>query len=351
MDQNRPNPNQIGSGRGFELADYAHTASGATIGGLIGQILGVPLIFVAIAAVRNLLNRQQPKSGASVVRGALTFAALLAMRVVEGISQALFRIIGYIMHFAPLGAFGAIAFTVGQFGAGSLRSLGELLLEFFLVCALFTFVVLGAVCWWCGVSLFRLLGHIRDEIVIVAATTSTETVLPRLIEKMKKLGCEESVVGFVIPAGYSFNMDGSSIYLTMAALFIAQATNAHLSNWQELTVILICLITSKGAAGVVGSAFIALAATLASLGTIPVEGMVLILGVDRLMAEARSITNLIGNGVATILISKWEGEFNSLTAHEMLYAKDVPSAAEPVLVRHPDELTTRVAEQLEDLKK
>jgi aerobic C4-dicarboxylate transport protein len=159
------------------------------------------------------------------------------------------------------------------------------------------------------------------------------------------------MVRLVLPAGYSFNMDGSCIYLTMAAIFIAQATNTHLTLWQELAVILICLVTSKGAAGVVGSAFIVLAATLASLRTIPVEGMVLILGVDRLMSEARSITNLIGNGVATILISKWEGEFDERTARQMLHAKHPPGAAEPVLVHAPDQLAARAAEQLEDLQK
>ncbi len=232
------------------------------------------------------------------------------LAVVEGVSHALFKIIGFIMHFAPLGAFGAIAFTVGQFGADSLISLGELILEFSVVCVVFTVVVLGSVAWWCGVSLARLLYYIRDEIVVVAATTSTETVLPRLIQKMEKAGCEESVVGFVIPAGYSFNLDGTCLYLTTVAVFLAQATNTHLTFWHELGLIAVLLLTSKGAAGVAGAAFVVLATTLSTTGTIPVASIALILGIHRILAEGLTFVNLVGNALATVVIAKWEGKLD-----------------------------------------
>jgi len=225
--------------------------------------------------------------------------------VIESASHALFKIIAFIMWFAPIGAF-----TVGQFGAGSLVSLGELILEFFVVCALFTGLVLGGVAWWCGVSLWRLMFYIRDEIVVVAATTSTETVLPRLIEKMKKVGCEESVVGFVIPAGYSFNLDGTCLYLTTVAVFLAQATNTHLTFWHELGLITVLLLTSKGAAGVAGAAFVVLAATLSTTGTIPVASIALILGIHRILAEGLTFVNLVGNALATVVIAKWEGKLD-----------------------------------------
>lgn len=228
--------------------------------------------------------------------------------VIESASHALFRIIGYIMYFAPIGAFGAIAFTVGQFGSASLLSLGELIIEFFVVCALFTVVVLGGIASWCGISLWRLLTYLRDEIVVVAATTSTETVLPRLIQKMRKAGCEESVVGFVIPAGYSFNLDGTCLYLTTVAVFLAQATNTHLTLWQELALIGVLLLTSKGAAGIAGAAFVVLAATLNTTGTIPVASIALILGIHRILAEGLTFVNLIGNALATVVVAKWEGK-------------------------------------------
>lgn len=230
--------------------------------------------------------------------------------VIDSASQGFFRIIGYIMYFAPLGAFGAIAFTVGQFGTASLLSLGELIIQFFIVCAAFTAIVFGGIAWWCNVSLWRLMGYLKDEIVIVAATTSTETVLPRLVQKMRAVGCEESVVGFVIPAGYSFNLDGTCLYLTTVAVFLAQATNTPLTIWHELTLIGVLLLTSKGAAGVAGAAFVVLAATLNTTGVIPVASIALILGIHRILAEGLTFVNLIGNALATIVISKWEGKLD-----------------------------------------
>ncbi|MGV1947631.1 MULTISPECIES: C4-dicarboxylate transporter DctA [unclassified Agrobacterium] len=230
--------------------------------------------------------------------------------VIESASQGFFKIIGYIMYFAPLGAFGAIAFTIGQFGTSSLWSLGSLIIEFFVICTLFTAIVFGGIAHWCGVSLLRLFSYLWDEIIIVAATTSTETVLPRLIQKMGKVGCEESVVGFVVPAGYSFNLDGTCLYLTTVAVFLAQATNTPLTIWHELSLIGVLLLTSKGAAGVAGAAFVVLAATLSTTGAIPVASIALILGIHRILAEGLTFVNLIGNALASIVIAKWEGKLN-----------------------------------------
>lgn len=233
------------------------------------------------------------------------------------VSEAFFRVVEFIMWAAPIGAFGAMAFTVGRFGADSLLALAKLLLEFYLVSLGFVFVVFGAVAYACGVSLWRLLGYIRDEIVIVAATTSTETVLPRIMEKLRALGCEESVVGLVVPAGYSFNLDGTCLYLSTAVVFLAQATNTHLSLGEQLAVIAVLLLTSKGAAGVAGAAFVVLAATLGALGTVPLASIALILGIHRLMAEALTFVNVIGNTLATIVVSRWEGAVD----YSVLYAQ------------------------------
>jgi aerobic C4-dicarboxylate transport protein len=227
--------------------------------------------------------------------------------LVESLSPVFFRIVGFIMWAAPLGAFGSIAFTVGKFGAGSLLSLGELILEFYVVSLLFVFVVLGGVAWWAGVSLWRLLKFIREELIIVAATTSTETVLPRIMQKLRELGCDESVVGLVIPTGYSFNLDGTCLYLATVVVFLAQATSTPLDLTHQLTLLAVLLLASKGAAGVAGAAFVVLAATLGALGTVPVSSIALVLGIHRLMAEALTFVNLVGNCVATIVVSKWEG--------------------------------------------
>ncbi|HBK45123.1 MAG TPA: C4-dicarboxylate transporter DctA [Xanthomonadaceae bacterium] len=290
------------------IQGYVHTAHDQTIVAYMMNI--IPNTLVSAFTEAHVLQVLFVSVLFGVALAAIGERAAPVMRVIEGTSSALFKIIGYVMYFAPLGAFGAIAFTVGQFGTGSLMSLGELILEFFVVCGLFTALVFGLVCRWCGVSLWRLLGYIRDEIVVVAATTSTETVLPRLIEKMKKVGCEEGVVGFVIPAGYSFNLDGTCLYLTTVAVFLAQATNTHLTFWHELGLIAVLLLTSKGAAGVAGAAFVVLAATLSTTGTIPVASIALILGIHRILAEGLTFVNLVGNAVATIVIAKWEGKLD-----------------------------------------
>ena len=232
------------------------------------------------------------------------------VQLIEKVGHGLFIVVGFIMRLAPLGAFGAMAFTIGRYGVASLIPLAKLMGSFYLTCLLFILVVLGTIARLAGFSILKFIRYIREELLIVLGTSSSESVLPRMIEKMEKLGCSKSVVGLVIPTGYSFNLDGTSIYLTMAAIFVAQATNTNLTLIQELTLLGVLMLTSKGASGVTGSGFIVLAATLSSVPTIPVAGLALILGIDRFMSEARALTNLIGNGVATIVVSKWEKELD-----------------------------------------
>jgi aerobic C4-dicarboxylate transport protein len=245
--------------------------------------------------------------------------------LIESATQMLFKIVGFVMWTAPLGAFGAIAYTVAKFGAASLLSLGKLLGGFYVLCLIFIFGVLWPVAAWCGFSLIKLIRYIREELLIVFATTSSETVLPQLMKRLEDLGCEETIVGLVIPTGYSFNLDGTCLYLATAAVFLAQATNTHLSLWQQLGLLAVLLLSSKGAAGVAGAAFVVLAATLASTGTIPVASVALILGIHRLMSEGLTPTNVIGNAVATIVVAKWE---NALDESQLRRALDEgPSTA------------------------
>src|SRR5687767_5709597 len=226
---------------------------------------------------------------------------------IDRLSQVLFRIVGFIMRLAPIGAFGAMAFTIGKYGLGTLKSLGLLMACFYATCLVFIFVVLGLIARLHGFSILRFVRYLRDELLIVLGTSSSESVLPRMLAKMEAAGAAKPVVGLVIPTGYSFNLDGTSIYLTMAAVFIAQATNTPMTLLDQLTLLAVLLLTSKGAAGVTGSGFIVLAATLSALGTLPVTAVALILGIDRFMSEARALTNLVGNGVATLVVAKWCG--------------------------------------------
>ena len=242
----------------------------------------------------------------------------LMLSWVENFSEVLFVIVGYVMRLAPIGAFGAMAFTIGKYGFGSLLSLGKLMGSFYLTCLFFIFGALGLVARLHGFSIWKYLQYIREELFVVLGTSSSESVLPRMIAKLEKLGASKQVVGLVVPAGYSFNLDGTSIYLTMATLFIAQATNTPLTLFQQLTLLAVLLLTSKGAAGVTGSGFIVLAATLSTVGTLPVAGLALILGIDRFMSEARALTNVIGNGVATLVVSKWTGELDTATMQRQL---------------------------------
>ncbi|WP_052814543.1 dicarboxylate/amino acid:cation symporter [Aeromonas caviae] len=250
--------------------------------------------------------------------------------IIDGFSQVIFGIINMIMKLAPIGAFGAMAFTIGKYGIGSLVQLGQLIASFYLTCLLFIFLVLGSIAKANGFSIVRFIAYIREELLIVLGTSSSESVLPRMLVKMEALGCKKSVVGLVIPTGYSFNLDGTSIYLTMAAVFIAQATNTPLDLFHQLTLLVVLLISSKGAAGVTGSGFIVLAATISAVGHLPLAGLALILGIDRFMSEARALTNLIGNGVATLVVARYCDQLDEATMQDAL-AK--PVAVMPVDLR------------------
>jgi aerobic C4-dicarboxylate transport protein len=251
---------------------------------------------------------------------------------IEKSSHVLFTIVGYIMRVAPIGAFGAMAFTIGRYGIGTLFSLGRLMATFYLTCLVFIFVVLGIVARLSGFSILKFIRYIKEELLIVLGTSSSESVLPRMMAKLENLGVRKSTVGLVIPTGYSFNLDGTSIYLTMAAMFIAQATNTPMTLLQQLTLLAVLVLTSKGAAGVTGSGFIVLAATLSAVGHVPVAGVALILGIDRFMSEARALTNLIGNGVATIVVGRWCGEVDVDRMRRVLDRETDAEAEAPELV-------------------
>lgn len=273
-----------------------HVIPGTVVGAFAeGEILQVLFVAVLFAfGLHSLGDRGRP-----------------LLHLIDQASGVFFRIVAILMKAAPIGAFGAMAFTIGKYGVGTLLSLGELMAAFYATCLLFIFGVLGVVARLTGFSITRFISYIREELLIVLGTSSSESALPRLMAKLNKLGVEKSVVGLVVPTGYSFNLDGTCIYLTMAAIFLAQATNTDLTIWQELSILAVLLLTSKGAAGVTGSGFIVLAATLATVGHIPVASIALILGVDRFMSEARALTNLIGNGVATLVVAKWEGALDT----------------------------------------
>jgi len=269
----------------------------------------------------------------------------LVFDLIEKTSHVFFVIVGYIMRLAPLGAFGAMAFTIGKYGVGSLLSLGKLMGTFYLTCLVFIIVVLGLISRFHGFNIFKFIAYIKEELLIVLGTSSSESVLPRMMAKMENLGVKKSTVGLVIPTGYSFNLDGTSIYLTMAAMFIAQATNTDMTLTQQLTLLAVLLLTSKGAAGVTGSGFIVLAATLSAVGNVPVAGLALILGIDRFMSEARALTNLIGNGVATVVVGKWCNELDEDRMRRVLNKETDDEAEEPekVIGAVDDHMATKAA--------
>jgi aerobic C4-dicarboxylate transport protein len=253
-------------------------------------------------------------------------------RFIEKFSEILFELVRMIMKVAPIGAFGAMAFTIGAYGVGTLFSLAKLMATFYLTCLCFIFLVLGAIARFHGFGIWRFLRYIREELLIVLGTSSSEAALPRMMSKMESLGAGRSTVGLVIPAGYSFNLDGTSIYLTMAAVFVAQATNSAMTLGEQVTLLAVLLLMSKGAAGVTGSGFIVLAATLSAIGKVPVGGLALILGIDRFMSEARALTNVIGNGVATIVVAKWTGDLDETMLTTRLKSGPPAPAEEPVIV-------------------
>lgn len=295
---------------GHLMAMIPNTVVGAFAEGEILQVLLLAVLFAV--ALQRLGERGKP-----------------LLNIIDQVAHTFFGIVGIVMKLAPLGAFGAMAFTIGKFGIATLLSLGKLMAAFYITCLIFIFVVLGGIAALCGVNIFKFIRYIKEELLIVLGTSSSESVLPRMIAKMENLGCEKSVVGLVIPTGYSFNLDGTCIYLTMAALFLAQATNTDLTLAQQLGILGVLLLTSKGAAGVTGSGFIVLAATLASVGTIPVASIALILGVDRFMSEARALTNLIGNGIATVVIAKWENALDTRRMQALLNKETDAEADNP----------------------
>jgi aerobic C4-dicarboxylate transport protein len=242
-------------------------------------------------------------------------AARPALNVLESLAQGVFRVVDMLMKLAPVGAFGAMAFTIGKFGIASIVNLAALVASFYATSLVFIVVVLGAIAALHGFSIFRLLAYIKDEILLVIGTSSSESALPSLMEKLEGAGCARSVVGLVVPTGYSFNLDGTNIYMSLAALFIAQATNIHLDLGQQLLLLGVAMLSSKGAAGVTGAGFITLAATLAIVPTVPIAGIAIILGVDRFMSECRAVTNFIGNAVATLVVSRWQGALDRQRMH------------------------------------
>jgi aerobic C4-dicarboxylate transport protein len=298
------------------VADYAGQAKAQTVTDFLMHI--IPTTVFDAFAKGDILQ---------VVLIAILFGFALAavgprskplVDLVDALTHAVFGVVNILMKFAPIGAFGAMAYTVGKFGLASLGPLARLIGAFWLTSVLFVVIVLGAIAWAAGFSIFRFLFHIREEILLVLATSSSETAIPTLMSKLEKLGCSKSLVGLVIPTGYTFNTDGTALYMTMAALFVAQATNTQLTLAQQLTILAVAVLTSKGASGVQGAAFIALVATLSVIPTIPVAGMALILGIDRFLSMFRALVNMIGNGVATLVLARWEGELESQTLRQNL---------------------------------
>jgi aerobic C4-dicarboxylate transport protein len=288
--------------------------------GFVAHLLGIipPDSFFGALARGDLLQVLL----VSILTGfALTRLGAVGERMTQGIDNAakvFFTIIGIVVRVAPIGAFGAMAFTIGAFGVGSLWKLIELIVVFYATSIIFVLLVLGTIAYLAGFSILRFIAYIKDELLIVVGTSSSETVLPQMIQKMQRLGASKSVVGLVIPTGYSFNLDGTNIYMTLATLFLAQATNTHLTIWQELGILGITIVTSKGASGVTGAGFVTLAATLAIVPDIPIQSLAILVGIDKFMSECRALTNLIGNGVATIVISRWEGELDAKALHDTM---------------------------------
>jgi aerobic C4-dicarboxylate transport protein len=310
-----------------KIADYAAKAHDQTITGFLLNV--IPTTLVSALAEGEILQ---------VLFVAILFGIALSLTgergrpvfdLLESASQVVFRLVGILMRAAPVGAFGAMAFTIGQYGIGALANLVGLVATFYVTALLFVLVVLGLVGWMAGFSILKLIRYLKDELLLVLGTSSSEAALPSLIAKMEAAGCGKSVVGLVVPTGYSFNLDGTNIYMTLATLFIAQATGIHLSFGQQALLLGVAMLSSKGAAGVTGAGFITLAATLSVVPSVPVAGMALILGVDRFMSECRSLTNFIGNAVATIVVSRWEGALDRARLAAALGGAPIPTGAEP----------------------
>ncbi|NBQ57927.1 MAG: dicarboxylate/amino acid:cation symporter [Opitutaceae bacterium] len=305
------------------VASYTKAAQGQTTTEFLMHI--IPNTFVGAFAEGEILQVLLLAVLFGIALGQIGEHGRPVLNLINEVSRVIFGIVSMVTKLAPVAAFGAMAFTIGKYGLRSLVSLGALMACVYLTCALFVFVVLGLIARFNGFSVWKIIKYIREELLIVLGTSSSETALPGLMNKMETAGCARPVVGIVVPSGYSFNLDGTSIYLTMAALFVAQATDTPLTLWEQAKLLLVLMITSKGAAGVTGSGFITLAATLAATDKIPVAGMALILGVDRFMSEARAITNFIGNAVATLIVAKWDGSFDATKGGEVLAGKQPSS--------------------------
>ncbi|AOR75389.1 dicarboxylate/amino acid:cation symporter [Novosphingobium resinovorum] len=310
-----------------KVAQYAEKAHETSLLGFLNAM--IPDTLVSALAQENILQ---------VLVVAILFGCSLAaigergdkvLSLLDDISMVVFKLVAIVMKLAPIGAFGAMAFTIGKYGVGSLANLAQLVATFYLTSILFVVVVLGAVAKLCGFSILKLIAYLKAELLLVLGTSSSESALPALIEKMERAGCPKAVVGLVVPTGYSFNLDGTNIYMTLAALFIAQACNVDLTLGQQLLLLGVAMLSSKGAAGVTGAGFITLAATLSIVPDVPVAGMALILGVDRFMSECRSLTNFIGNAVATVVVSRWEGKLDHARLDAALSGHSLP---EPALV-------------------
>ena len=302
-----------------KVSEFAAKAHESTITGFLTGI--IPDTFLSSLTEGNILQ---------VLFVSILFGIALALigdrgdkvlHVLEDVSLAFFKVVSIVMKAAPIGAFGAMAFTIGKYGVGTLANLAMLVGTFYFTSLLFVLVVLGTVSWLCGFSILRLISYLKAELLLVLGTSSSESALPALIEKMERAGCPKSIVGLVVPTGYSFNLDGTNIYMTLAALFIAQACNVDLTLGQQLLLLGVAMLSSKGAAGVTGAGFITLAATLSIVPSVPVAGMALILGVDRFMSECRSLTNFIGNAVATVVVSRWEGRLDTAQLHAALHGE------------------------------
>ena len=298
------------------VADYAGLAKTQTVTDFLMHI--IPTTIVDAFAKGDILE---------VVLVSILFGAAMSaagpyakpmVEMLESLTKVVFRMVDIVMRFAPIGAFGAMAFTIGKYGLASLGPLLRLITSFWTTSILFVIVVFGIVSWMAGFNLFKFLAHIKEEILLVLATSSSETAIPTLMEKLEKLGCSRSLVGLIVPTGYTFNTDGSALYMTLAALFVAQATNTHLTLLQQLTIFAVAILTSKGASGVQGASFIALVGTLSVIPAIPVAGMALILGIDRFMSMCRALVNMIGNGVATVVVARWENELDRATLQRNL---------------------------------
>jgi aerobic C4-dicarboxylate transport protein len=318
--------NLVQPGKGFNIDPatldpnaVASYVTRAKEDGLVNHLLAIiPDTFLGALAHGDLLQVLLVSILSGVSISVMGEAGKPISRAIDGAAKVFFGIIRIVVRAAPIGAFGAMAFTIGSQGIGALVKLGELILTFYFTSALFVVGVLGTIAYLAGFSILRFIGYIKDELLIVLGTSSSETVLPHLMQKMEHLGASKSVVGLVVPTGYSFNLDGTNIYMTLATLFLAQATNTPLTVSQELSILVIAMITSKGASGVTGAGFVTLAATLSIVPDIPIQSLALLLGIDKFMSECRALTNLIGNGVATIVISRWEGELDAQALHETM---------------------------------